>query len=515
MPPLSLEERLAERGATPCETDPSFLCFTLEHPLDHADPERGTIELAYAVRPASGVSLGMLVTLYGGPGYSGVELADDFSTVDPTLRDEFDLAYFNLRGVRGPGELECPLAADAFYHPGLRAGLPAEDALVAARADSFGTACAAETGVLASDLPRYTSAQAVEDLDAFRAELELPVMTLYGLSYGTQLAQAYATTYPARVRALVLDGVVDLSRPNVEFASDATRATNDILDRVFAACAADPRCATLFPLTASLAFDQLARDLAVLPRILTLPVSIGPPQERSFTLADLDTVATIAMYDEGLRVAFLDALSSYAIWNDLIPMLVLHYDLSGYDPDTTLPYEGSIFSDAVYYTITCNDFGHPPGESVAERQQPWLDGGHALRDEPTLRLFSHYYGDLPCATWPSGSLAAPLPEPFEPPAPTLFINADADAATPSLQGERMFDRLAASGAAVSVIHVLNGHHVMLGTGEPCVDEPAAAFLRAPSAVSHGAETTCDATLIESFGARRAPRVLRMTPRLPR
>ena len=35
---------------------------------------------------------------------------------------------------------------------------------------------------------------------------------LYGESYGTELAQAYAAAHPDRLSALILDGAVDLTR---------------------------------------------------------------------------------------------------------------------------------------------------------------------------------------------------------------------------------------------------------------------------------------------------------------
>ena len=49
-------------------------------------------------------------------------------------------------------------------------------------------------------------APAAEDIDAVREALGLERITLYGDSYGTYLAQAYAFRHPDALDALVLDG---------------------------------------------------------------------------------------------------------------------------------------------------------------------------------------------------------------------------------------------------------------------------------------------------------------------
>ena len=40
---------------------------------------------------------------------------------------------------------------------------------------------------------------------------------MYGLSYGTQLAQTYVAAHPEAVRAVVLDGALDLTRPMLDY----------------------------------------------------------------------------------------------------------------------------------------------------------------------------------------------------------------------------------------------------------------------------------------------------------
>ena len=55
----------------------------------------------------------------------------------------------------------------------------------------------------------YTTADSVQDMEAIRAELGVDKLTLFGISYGTELAIQYARTYPQHVERLILDSVVD------------------------------------------------------------------------------------------------------------------------------------------------------------------------------------------------------------------------------------------------------------------------------------------------------------------
>ena len=57
----------------------------------------------------------------------------------------------------------------------------------------------------------------MQDIEAIRAELGVEQLTLFGISYGTELALAYARAYPQHVERLVLDSVVDYDDPDPFF----------------------------------------------------------------------------------------------------------------------------------------------------------------------------------------------------------------------------------------------------------------------------------------------------------
>ena len=116
--------------------------------------------------------------LSGGPGGAG--LSEMLSVVGalPELAEPLPLIGYDQRGTGRSGLLRCPaLEKD----PHLRTTSAAED-------------CATGIGVARK---HYTTADSVEDMEAIRAQLGVDKLTLFGISYGTELAIAYARTYPS------------------------------------------------------------------------------------------------------------------------------------------------------------------------------------------------------------------------------------------------------------------------------------------------------------------------------
>ena len=57
------------------------------------------------------------------------------------------------------------------------------------------------------------------DMEAIRRAVGAPKLTLFGISYGTELALAYARAYPSRVERMILDSTVDPDDSDVVFAT--------------------------------------------------------------------------------------------------------------------------------------------------------------------------------------------------------------------------------------------------------------------------------------------------------
>src|SRR6266849_5885491 len=66
-----MRARLQALGGGPC-LHSNFTCVTITVPLDHFNPfDTRTLDVIFAVLPASGTPKGMFVTVTGGPGTAG------------------------------------------------------------------------------------------------------------------------------------------------------------------------------------------------------------------------------------------------------------------------------------------------------------------------------------------------------------------------------------------------------------------------------------------------------------
>ncbi|MFI1722446.1 alpha/beta hydrolase [Streptomyces sp. NPDC020489] len=213
----------------PCDDGayPGAECATLSVPVDWARPDGPRLDLALARRKATDTDarVGAMVFGPGGPGDSGVErVVRGVSRFSPEVRRKFDIVSFDSRGVGGSNPVTCSsdlLAGRPSPHLTNRADF---DATVAynkrLRAD-----CRARTGPVFDHLD---SAQTVRDLDALRTALGERQLTFHGSSYGTLLGAQYAETYPRRVRAMVLESVMDHSVPTTgDFLRSTAAAAQD------------------------------------------------------------------------------------------------------------------------------------------------------------------------------------------------------------------------------------------------------------------------------------------------
>src|SRR3954451_15367491 len=163
-------------------------CANLTVPLDRSGVDPGTIDLRIgrAGKPTGPT----LMYLSGGPGSAGLsEMLGVVSTL-PELEDRFRLIGYDQRGPGRSGLLRC---SELEKDPHLRSTSAAEK-------------CAARLGVARK---HYTTADSVEDMEAIRTQLGVEKVTLFGISYGTELAIQYARTSPQHVERLILDSVVD------------------------------------------------------------------------------------------------------------------------------------------------------------------------------------------------------------------------------------------------------------------------------------------------------------------
>jgi pimeloyl-ACP methyl ester carboxylesterase len=355
-----------------------------------------------------------------------------------------------------------------YYQSDGRATTPAQEQAVVNAARTFVQECLTQLPP-PDRLQFYGTRQAVEDLEAFRKHIGDDKLWLYGESYGTQFAQWYAAAHPDRVAALVLDGVVDLTLTGPQFLRDQTQAFNDVLVATLEACNADKRCRKDVGRDAIKAYDQLAQKLDRAPVEFDFPLPNGAFTKRAFGYSDLETAAVSFLYAEGDRMIFQRAIAS-AAHEDYAPLARLFYNALGLDPRTLAAIPDPSYSDAVFYTVECNDYDYFDG-APDERAEKYLRFGDRV-DEKVARLNAVFYGDMPCAFWPRDAAAPKYEIGFATLIPTLVLGATADPATPVNQGRAVFERL----NNTYLITARGGPHVIFGRGETCPDEIVTGFL---------------------------------------
>ncbi|WP_229069815.1 alpha/beta hydrolase [Actinoplanes sp. DH11] len=225
----------------PCPEDEKAQCGTMRVPADWSQPYGPSIELTLARRPAGDRSrrLGVLMVNPGGPGASAVNQALDTELFGDEVERRFDIVGMDPRGVGRSSPILCAQdLVDAKPVP-----LAANETEFAALGD-YNRRLAADCAARSGPVFRHAgTGNVVRDMEAVRIALGEEKINFYGASYGSLIGQLYAERHPGRVRALVLDSVMDHSSAVEDFLGRTAEAAQDSFDEFVRWCARDTQCA--------------------------------------------------------------------------------------------------------------------------------------------------------------------------------------------------------------------------------------------------------------------------------
>jgi pimeloyl-ACP methyl ester carboxylesterase len=205
--------KAATRGISWRACGEQLECARVPVPLDWARPAGHKIRLAVIRHRASRPEqrIGSLFFNPGGPGQSGVDAVTDAGpALDALGRGRFDVVSWDIRGSWRSAGVSCFPSARARAR--FWAGRPVpttrrEKRRYRAKTAVFARSCGARNGKRL--LAHITTADTARDLDYLRRLVGDRRLTFAGQSAGTMIGQTYANMFPRRVRAMVLDGVVD------------------------------------------------------------------------------------------------------------------------------------------------------------------------------------------------------------------------------------------------------------------------------------------------------------------
>ncbi|MBK8782675.1 MAG: alpha/beta fold hydrolase [Anaerolineales bacterium] len=369
LPPVevntSIETKLEELGGTPCAEQPDMTCVTIQVPLNHFDTANTeTIDVVFAVLPAFGERYGMYVQASpGGPGGEGISSAytDYFSD---SILEHYDIVYYDQRGIGLSNPLECPVTHEADFLSYLTgtddageegADTSEEQTALVEDTRKYIADCVAEIGIDPAKLAFFGTTQVAEDIESFRATIGDEKFWMYGVSYGTAVAQTYAYAHPDRLAGLVLDGTINMTLKGEEGLHGQEVAFEKVLLAVLNACNDDIACAAdMGGKDAVAVYDDLATKLADKPIDYEYPLASGETVKGKFTFNQLEYTASSQMYSLVGRMTFLKALAATQ-QGDFIPMMRLMYNNTNIDP-ATFDYLGDpTFSDTMLLGVYCTD----------------------------------------------------------------------------------------------------------------------------------------------------------------
>jgi pimeloyl-ACP methyl ester carboxylesterase len=350
----------AATDASPVPPDPKPLvftkcgnkqeCATLEVPLDYANPTNGeTITLNVKRRPAGTGSIGPLLVNPGGPGAPGSTMVANASGYfSARLLAKFDIIGWDPRGTGESTPVECIENLDDLYGLDPSPDTPDEVAALKKADDAFAAGCLEQSGRI---LPFVATRDSARDMDMIRRALGEEQISYLGFSYGSELGATYATLFPTRVRAMVIDGAVDPNDNYREGAISQGVGFEKALDGFLDDCAKNTRCAFHNNGNPGKAFDELMVKLDAEPiQIKTKP---GRPAVNQ-GVAVLGVAS--ALYYDKLWPALAKALAG-AQRGDGTGLLRLYDDYTEHDnPDA------KNFFDA-FIAISCAD---DPGPATVE-----------------------------------------------------------------------------------------------------------------------------------------------------
>jgi pimeloyl-ACP methyl ester carboxylesterase len=407
-------------------------CGTVEVPLDPATPDGAKVGLFVARIAALSAEprLDPVLLIAGGPGQSTVDMYLQQRGAFEQVRRERDLILVDQRGTgRSAAGFECNVRDD------LSLDTAGVEELTRAVDD-----CLAK---LERDPRFYTTSVAVQDLERVRAALRLAQWNIYGVSYGTRVAQHYLRRYPEQVRAVVLDGVVP---PPLALGPDVAREAQRALEQIFARCAADAQCGARFTNLPGTFSELLAR----LDSAATADGAARPP----LTALELRVLVRFMSYNVA-TVSLLPVFISEAHAGNYTPLANQARRLLRDLPESlSFPMSNSVTctEDVRFIDTAANDDlgGTYLGTSIVE-------GLRGL-----------------CSRWPVGVMDEDFKTSVVSDKPVLLLSGEFDPITPPAYAERV----AAEGLRNSVHVVGRGQgHGLIAVG--CVPRILRAFIESP------------------------------------
>ena len=377
-------------------------CGELLVPEDPARPDGAQVKL-FVARIASlsaNPRPDPLLIITGGPGQSTVDFYLEARGAFEATRRERELILVDQRGTGRSAE-------------GFGCNVPDDLALETAGAPALEMFLDKCIGELRHDPRYYTTSVAVRDLDRVRAALGVEQWNVYGISYGTRVAQHYLRRFPERVRAIVLDGVVP---PDLALGPDVALEAQRALDRIFQRCEEDARCAARFPGLPG-EFRGVLTQLAAQPVEMPEPGAKAAGAPERFTDMHLRALVRFLSYNQA-TVALIPLLIDQAHTGNFEALFgQARTTLKGLPESLSFPMSNSVLctEDAPFFKDDAGD-----GLDATYLGRKLVDATRVI-----------------CSRWPAGTIDSDFKAMVSAPTPALLLSGSNDPITPPAYAEHV------------------------------------------------------------------------------
>ncbi|MGB0894127.1 MAG: alpha/beta hydrolase [Parashewanella sp.] len=382
-------------------------CGKIAVPENPNKPDGRKIDIHFAIIPAIKNSFPneAILGIAGGPGQSAMDSAAGFERDLSKAREQRDILLIDQRGTGRSNILSCDWETEISL-----LGFNDENQDMVAE-----TKKCLEKYTNKADITQYGSLTALNDFEAVRQYLGYQKLHLYGVSYGTRMAQLYMRQYPQSLATVTLDGVVPMQQSVTAIFQSIDRAIALMLKD----CQQSSMCHQQFP-NLKQEFEQVSQQLANKPfdGMINDP-STGDQTRLLMTQAKYMGAIRLALYSTNTR--------------SLLPYAIHQASKGDYRSLSTLyalTTSGVDLATGMHNSVVCGeDWPRIPAKLRQQAQHSYFG----------KNMFKSF--DETCQIWKIPTADASFAKPIESDIPTLLLSGEIDPATPPAWGDMAMKKL--------------------------------------------------------------------------
>lgn len=386
-------------------------CAYIAVPLS-ADSSQ-TIDISVLRLPAKSKKIAEdpVLMLAGGPGQAASEAYLFADRQFDKLSWNRDIYLIDQRGTGRSELFQCQQLIDSMFEP---------DAQENADLDKVASLSRECLDDFPYDARFFTTSAAISDFELVREALGVAQWNLFGVSYGTRIAQHYVRMHPSAIRSVVIDSVV---HPDHNLGLEVAFQSQRALDMLIVRCEQSQVCNETFP-------DFSSGVEALMAQLRGQPIDVafedlrtGQTQSMRLGFGHLALVLRMSLYtDESAALIPLLFHEAYADSN-FAPLARKANSISGMVK--------GLLAMGMHNSVICTEdvafFNDVPGDNEFEKRE----GKDTYLGEDLIDFLR-----ASCSVWPQGVLDENFKAPVNTDVPVLLLSGEYDPITPPEYADR-------------------------------------------------------------------------------